>query len=70
LAPPALLQVFYYVIMAVFGAVKGLVQLNLGNITSFQVGPARQPALLLGAFKSFELLPGKHHLPRVGTSRE
>lgn len=42
LVPPALspLQVFYYVVMALFGALKGLIQLNLGNITSFQVGGA------------------------------
>ena len=29
-------QIFYYVIMAGFGCVKGLFQLNLGSITSFQ----------------------------------
>lgn len=31
-------QVFYYIIMAVFGSIKGIVQLNLGSISTFQVG--------------------------------
>jgi hypothetical protein len=33
---PTLLQVFYYIIMAFFGSLKGIVQLNLGSISTFQ----------------------------------
>lgn len=29
-------QVIYYIVMAVFGALKGLLQLNLGAVTTFQ----------------------------------
>jgi hypothetical protein len=29
---------FYFLVLVLFGAVKGLLQLNLRNITSFQVG--------------------------------
>ena len=36
--PPTTLQVFYYVVMALFGTMKGIVQLNLGAISTFQVG--------------------------------
>ena len=37
--PPEPLQVFYYIVMALFGTMKGIVQLNLGAISTFQVGP-------------------------------
>jgi hypothetical protein len=30
------LQIFYYIVLAVFGVIKGLAQLNLGNTTTFQ----------------------------------
>ncbi len=35
---PQLPQVFYYIVMALFGTMKGIVQLNLGAISTFQVG--------------------------------
>ena len=31
------MQVFYLIMMAVFGSLKGIVQLNLGSISTFQV---------------------------------
>ena len=39
-------QIFYYVIMSVFGSIKGILQLNLGNVTSFQarVAPRFAPS--------------------------
>lgn len=33
---PTLHQVFYLIVMAVFGSLKGIVQLNLGSISTFQ----------------------------------
>lgn len=33
---PNLMKVFYYIIMAFFGSLKGIVQLNLGSISTFQ----------------------------------
>lgn len=41
-SPPEPLQVFYYIVMALFGTMKGIVQLNLGAISTFQVGPRRR----------------------------
>jgi hypothetical protein len=31
-------QIFYYFAMALFGSIKGIVQLNLGSVSTFQVG--------------------------------
>lgn len=46
LPPLSLPKFFYYITMSVFGAAKGLIQLNLGAVTSFQarcavLGPVR-----------------------------
>lgn len=50
-----LLQIFYYIIMSLFGALKGLIQLNLGNITSFQArGAGLRGAALLSFLLSCE----------------
>lgn len=56
-APPVLLffnlQVFYLIVMAVFGSLKGIVQLNLGSISTFQAStpglgaPRHAPLLFL-----------------------